>query len=74
MLDAVGLGKYLRNNSTSITNALPLGMRSLLNLGFAKYAGDKITNKITSSKREKVFISYSHADKESNQDKNGRMK
>lgn len=43
-LDAVGLGKFLRNDSTSIANALPAGMGSLLNLGFAKNVGDKITN------------------------------
>ena len=47
-LDAVGLGKFLRNDSTSIANALPAGMGSLLNLGFAKNVGDKITSATSS--------------------------
>ena len=54
-LDAVGLGKFLRNDSTSIANALPAGMGSLLNLGFAKDAGSKVTsaaNKTISSVTE----------------------
>jgi len=56
-LDAVGLGKYLRNDSTSIANALPAGMGSLLNLGFAKNAGDKVTraaDKVTSTANKTV--------------------
>ncbi len=54
-LDAVGLGKFLRNDSTSIANALPAGMGSLLNLGFAKDAGSKVTsaaNKTVTNVRE----------------------
>ena len=56
-LDAVGLGKFLRNDSTSIANALPAGMGSLLNLGFAKDAGNKMSNvgdKVTSTANKTV--------------------
>ncbi len=50
-LDAVGLGKFLRNDSSAISRALPAGMGDLLGLGFAKNAGDKV-DRVTSSVRE----------------------
>ena len=52
-LDAIGLGKFLRNDSSAISRALPAGMGDLLGLGFAKNAGDKI-DRVTSSARNTV--------------------
>lgn len=51
-LDAVGLGKFLRNDASAIGRALPAGMGDLLNLGFAKNLGDvasKVTNTASSA-------------------------
>ncbi len=56
-LDAVGLGKFLRKDSASIANALPAGMGNLLNLGFAKDAGNKVTSaadKVTSTTNKTI--------------------
>jgi len=50
-LDAVGLGKFLRNDSSAVTRALPAGMSDLLGLGFAKNTGDA-AKKITSTVRD----------------------
>ena len=49
-LDAVGLGKFLRNDSAAVTRALPAGMSDLLGLGFAKNVGDA-SKKVTSTVR-----------------------
>ena len=72
-LDAVGLGKYLRNDSSAIANALPAGMGSLLNLGFANNAGDKVekvthsAKKTISSAKETVSSTAKSIDTEVNQ-------
>ena len=50
-LDAVGLGKFLRNDSSAISRALPAGMGDLLGLGFAKNTGDA-AKRVTSTVRE----------------------
>jgi len=50
-LDAVGLGKFLRNDSSAFSRALPAGMGDLLGLGFAKNTGDA-AKRVTSSVRE----------------------
>ena len=50
-LDAVGLGKFLRNDSSAVTRALPAGMGDLLGLGFAKNTGDA-AKRVTSTVRD----------------------
>lgn len=52
-LDAVGLGKFLRNDSSAVTRALPAGMGDLLGLGFAKNVGDA-AKKVTSAGKSTI--------------------